>query len=74
MKKLHAITVKGRHKTWSFHCYLDPQYLSEWREDGLEIDPIENIIPECVVYMGLTRPWCFVQDLWNGKFLRKWGW
>ncbi len=67
MKKLYSIKVKGREKTWSFLCELDPQYLSEWREDGLEIDEIVNVVPVWVVDWGLTRVWCVFQDLFYLK-------
>lgn len=66
-KKLHSITVRGRTKVWSFNTYVDPKYVDEWREDGLEVDKILNTIPEGVVNMGLLRPWIFFQDLMNFK-------
>jgi len=54
-KKLLSITVKGKAKTFSFNFYGDTKYLKEWRDEGLEIDEIENIIPIWVVNTGLTR-------------------
>lgn len=74
MKKLCSITIKGKTKTWSFNTFVDLKYLDEWREDGIEIDEIENVIPVWVVDMGLTHIWCFLQDVWHGKYLRKLGW
>lgn len=64
-KKLIGIEVRGNHKKWGFHFYGDPKYIDEWRADGLEVGEIENIIPEWVVDLGLLKPWCFLQDLFN---------
>ncbi len=66
-KKLLSVTVKGNDKTWSFNFYEDTKYIDEWRKDGLVIDEILNVIPVWVVNMGLTRPWCFMQDIFNFK-------
>lgn len=65
--KLMSVTVQGKRSSYCFNFYGDPQYLEEWRADGLEIDLIENTIPMWVVDAGLTRAWCFVQDVWNFK-------
>lgn len=65
--KLMGINVRGKHKSWGFHFYADPQYLEEWRADGLDINLLENVIPAWVVDWGLLRPWCFVQDCLNLK-------
>ena len=65
--KLMSVTVKGKNHEWSFNFQGDPKHLEDWREDGLEIDVVENIIPEWIVDLGLTRVWCFLQDLWNFK-------
>lgn len=69
--KLLSVTVRGNRKTWVFNFYGDPRYIEEWRADGLEIDVIENVIPEWVVHAGLTRPWCFLQDVFNFNWFRK---
>lgn len=66
-KTLVGIQVKGKHKTWGFAFYADPEHIPEWQADGLDIDVIENVIPEWVASLWLVRPWCFVQDLWNLK-------
>lgn len=63
MTRRLSITVQGQRKTWSFCFDGDLRHLDEWRADGLEIDEVVNTIPAWVVGMGLTRPWCFVQDI-----------
>ena len=70
-KKLFSISVNGKSKKWTFLFHEDYKYLKEWREDGLEIDEIINVIPVWVVESGLTRPWIFFQDLFNFKFLKR---
>lgn len=70
--KLLSITVDGKEgRKFSFNFYGDTKYLSEWREQGLQIDEVLNIIPEWVVHAGLARPWCFMQDVFN--FKNPWG-
>lgn len=66
-KRLLGLEVRGYTKKWGFTFYGDPKYIPEWRADGIEISEIENIIPEWVVSFGLTRVWCFFQDVWNFK-------
>ena len=66
-QKLMSITVLGSRKTWSFNFYGDPKYLKEWRDDGLEIGEVQNVIPVWIVNIGLTRAWCFFQDVFNFK-------
>jgi len=68
--KLMSIEIKGKHKSWSFPFYGDSKYLNEWREDGLKIDEIVNTIPEWVVDLGLTKVWCFFQDIFNFKIIK----
>lgn len=63
MKQRCAIIVKGNHHTWSFHFDAKPEYIQDWRDDGLEIDEIYYAIPAWVVNLGLTRPWMFFEDL-----------
>lgn len=65
-KKLMSVTVKGENKIWSFNIHEDPQFLIEWRADGLDIVEIENTIPEWVPG-GFVNAWCFLQDIFNFK-------
>lgn len=65
--KLLSIDVRGREKRWSFEFIGDPKHLDEWRADGLEVFEVENTIPIWIADLGLARPWCFVQDLFNFK-------
>ena len=63
MKQRLSITIKGNSYTWSFRINEDTKYLQEWRDDGLEVYEIVNEIPEWVVNLGLTKIWCFFEDL-----------
>jgi hypothetical protein len=64
-KKLYSITIRGNEHTWSFDVMVDPRFVEEWRADGIEIDEICNVIPEWIADLGITRLWCFVQDLFH---------
>lgn len=70
MNKRLAVTVKGKEKDWCFIFTGDPQYLDEWRADGLEVDEVVNIVPDWVAAIGMTRAWCKMQDIINLKWLR----
>ena len=66
-KKLLSIRVKGNNKDWGFRFYGDPKYIKEWEADGLEVQRIINTYPEWAANAGLSKPWCFFQDLLNFK-------
>lgn len=66
-KKLLSLTVRGKEKRYGFEFYGDPKYLEEWRADGLDVDEVVNTIPTWVVRVGLAKPWCFLQDVFNFK-------
>lgn len=64
--KMFLITVRGKQHEWCFEFAQDEQFWQEWLDDGLDVKMIQNIIPEWVVDLGLTKAWCFFQDLWRG--------
>jgi len=64
-KRVFEINVKGKSKSYSFNFDGDPQYLSEWRAQGLDINPVLNIIPKWVVDIGLLNVWIFFQDIFR---------
>lgn len=66
-KKLLSIHVRGKSKGWSFEFMGNPRYIEEWTADGLEVWEAVNTIPTWVVDLGLTRAWCFLQDVFNFK-------
>ena len=61
------LDIKGKSgSTYSFEVEIDPQYIQEWKGEGINIvGRLENTIPMWVVDIGLTRPWCFFQSLFN---------
>lgn len=67
MSKLLSIHVRGKRKSWSFVFSGDPKHIEEWRADGLQVFEVVNSIPEWAVDLGLTRAWCFMQDVFNFK-------
>ena len=64
-RKLMFITARGKRSQWCFDVNADPKYLTEWQADGLEIYVVENSIPMWVAEAGMTRAWCFLQDVFN---------
>ena len=63
-KRLYSLTVRGKQHEWCFDVRVaDPRYLKLWRDDGLEIDEIANTFPQWVEQLGLTKPWCWLQDV-----------
>lgn len=66
-KKLYGLRIQGDRHFWSFDVMVDPQYVQEWRDDGIEIDEIVNTIPAWITDLGLVRAWCFLQDLFHFK-------
>ena len=67
-KKILTVLVKGTNKEWSFEFKGNPKHLPTWRDDGLEVYELVNSIPEWVANLGLTKPWCFFQDIINFKW------
>jgi len=65
--KRYAITIRGRRKEWSFPIWAKPEHVEEWRKDGLIVDEVLNVIPKWVVDLGLTRHWCWLQDILYGS-------
>ncbi len=66
-KKLLSLHVKGKHKSWSFEFMGDPKHIRDWEADGLEVWEVCNVVPAWVADLGLTRPWVFLQDVFNFK-------
>lgn len=66
-KKLLSVTVRGKDKTWGFSFYGDPRHMVDWEADGLEVHEVINTIPVWAAGLGMTRVWCFAQDLFNFK-------
>ena len=69
-KKLYCVTVNGKQSTWSIDTYAKPEWVTDWRADGLEVIEPLNVTPSWVPELFGTpgvRAWCFLQDLWNFK-------
>ncbi len=73
LKKRYSLSIQGKNHHWTFDVMVDPQYINEWRADGIIIEEIHNTIPVWIVDCGLTKQWCFFQDCFNFKnpFSRK---
>lgn len=66
MNKRYALNVRGKYHEWSFPIWANPQHVKDWRNDGLDIDEVLNVIPAWVVALGLTDLWVWVEDLLRG--------
>ena len=62
-----TVDVRGKQSEWGIPCDLSRKAVDDMRADGLDVKVIENTIPVFVANLGLARPWCFLQDLWNFK-------
>lgn len=65
MNQKLAINIRGHRHSWSFHFEGDPRDIDEWCEDGLDVVEVVHSIPKWVVDAGLTRLWCFFEDLFR---------
>lgn len=63
--------IRGKQSEWGITTPLSMSSIEAMRADGIEVGILENSIPFWVNESGLTRPWCFFQDIWNFKFGRK---
>jgi hypothetical protein len=63
MKKVLGITIQRKTKQWNFETVGDEKHIEEWRADGVQIDEVVNKIPEWIVIAGMSRIWCFFQNL-----------
>ena len=65
MKRIFTILVRGKTKEWCFNYVGDTRDYQGWIDDGLDVGRVLNIIPLWVVNLGLTRTWCFLQDIFQ---------
>ena len=60
----YCIDVKGKQHEWSFDLgHKNPSYVKLWREDGLRVYEIVNMIPEWVPTWAI-KLWCWIEDHW----------
>lgn len=43
--KLYSLTVSGINKQWSFEIPAEPEWVEDWRNDGLEVDEVVCQMP-----------------------------
>jgi len=63
----YAIDVRGKFYEWSFMFEGREQDLKDWEADGLHVYKVMGSIPQWAVDLGLTRVWCFFEDLFREK-------
>lgn len=62
---LTIIELRGKTGEWLVTSDMSRAQIDAMREDGIEVGIVENMAPEWIVDIGLLKPWCFVQDVWN---------
>jgi hypothetical protein len=65
VKKAVCLEIRGKHHLWSIDTAMSQRQIDDMRADGVEVGELIYTIPAWAVEMGLLRPWCFVQDVWN---------
>lgn len=68
MKKLVCVKIRGKVKNWWIEWYATDAQIAGMRLDGIEVDEVVNSVPAWVASFGMTRVWCFFQDLINFNF------
>lgn len=53
MKESMSLRVRGKQHEWCFTIKGDPQFLEEWRADGLEVELVYASIPAWMVSIPL---------------------
>lgn len=64
MKK-YLIEVRGRRATWSIDFCASKAQIEDLRADGVEVYEVINTVPLWVADLGLTKVWCFLEDVFN---------
>lgn len=65
--KLYTVKIKGKSNDYYFHVWLGPEFLDEYREDGIELDEVINTVPAWLPAV-LVKPWVAAQDIFNFRF------
>lgn len=55
--------MRGRQHEWI--VTVDEASVDDMRADGIEVFEAVYTIPGWVADLGLTRPWCIIQDIWD---------
>jgi len=59
------VTVRGRQSEWLVRCDLRQSQIANMRSDGVDVVEVRWHVPAWVANLGMTRPWCIVQDVLN---------
>jgi hypothetical protein len=66
---MKEIVIRGRQHEWAIP--IPDRIAADLAEDGFEVFEVVNTVPAWAADVGLTRVWCFAQDVWNlpGRWL-----
>ncbi len=69
MKRQVVLDIKGNWHTWSVEAYMSDAQIADMRTDGVDVGIVQNVVPERVHRLGLTRSWLALQNIYNLRFL-----
>jgi len=62
-----VLSVRGKASEWGLTLPMKWDQITAMREDGIDVGILENTVPAWAVNIGLLKPWCLFQDLFNFK-------
>jgi len=65
MRKTATMIVRGRTSEWAISFDASQDQIEAMRADGIDVGILMHRVPAWAVELGLLRPWCFAQDVWN---------
>ena len=65
MKQRVELVMRGNSSEWAVSCDMSSAQIDAMVADGIEIGIVHHSVPMWAVDIGLLRPWCFVQDVFN---------
>ena len=65
MKQRVELVMRGKSSEWAVSCDMSRGQIDAMVADGIEIGIVHHSVPMWAVDVGLLRPWCFVQDVFN---------
>lgn len=65
MRRPYLYSVRGREHEWAINVELKPEHAADMRADGVELGELRYIIPDWIVYAGMSQVWMFVADVFH---------
>lgn len=65
LKRRVTLSVRGKAHEWAIDCDMKQDQIDAMTADGIEVGIVHHSVPMWAVDLGLLRPWCFVQNVFN---------